>query len=382
MKINLFHQIDKEPMTKSMGSVFPVVAPPRADVPKPGEWNRVRILHDWPALRVWINGETTQDNRLDQHVELSRRLHHGATGLLALGYTFQFRNLTITELPSKLNTITLFDSPEDMQKWFVSESNERTPVQFESLGRVLRADRSGHIATKERFRDFELELYIRGAPQHNAGLLFRSAGKGLKDPRQYEIQVHDVLEAHFPTGSLYCLKRSVYPNIRDEEWFLFQFGAKGRTCWVRIDGLLPTRSERTRRRAQWPPKHRKKNCSALHMLGLSGQLGRNVSVRPRLRTSSARVGLRWRSLRALRQRAWSELADEFDRRLHGTPARRRFCIGVARETRLVAAAVLTQRLFGRDVPNRSLCKLDRHRHRKFASFANVQPELNEHLARR
>ena len=43
-------------------------------------------------------------------------------------------------------------------------------------------------------------------------------------------------EAHFPTGSLYYLKRSKYPNIRDEEWFLFQLAALGKNCWVRING--------------------------------------------------------------------------------------------------------------------------------------------------
>lgn len=236
LKINLFHQIDKEPKTNSMGSVFPLIAPRRADLHNPKDWNRIRILHDWPSLRVWINGEIVQDLQLEKNAELSRRLRQGAIGLVALGYPFRFRNLTIRELPSKLSWTTLFDGPTDLDKWFVSESNQRAPVRFEPYGRVLRADGLGHIATKELYRDFELQLYIRGAPQHNGGVLFRSAGKGLTHPRRYEIQLHDVPEAHFPTGSLYYLKRSTYPNIREEEWFLFQLGASGKSCWVRIDG--------------------------------------------------------------------------------------------------------------------------------------------------
>lgn len=236
IKINLFHQIDKEPKTNSMGSVFNVVAPRRADVHKPGEWNRLRIVNDWPSLRVWINGELVQDVRIDTHPELSRRLRHGALGFVALGYPFRFRNVTVKELPSKLAWTTLYDAPDDMQKWFVSETHERAPVRFEPCGHVLRADGLGHIATKELYRDFELELYIRGARHHNGGVLFRSAGKGLNHPRRYEIQLHDVPEAHYPSGSLYYLKRSVYPNIRDEEWFLFQLTARGSNCWVRIDG--------------------------------------------------------------------------------------------------------------------------------------------------
>jgi len=236
LKINLFHQVEKEPATNSMGSIFPLIAPRRADLHKPGEWNRVRIRHDWPALTVWINGEVVQEVRLDGNAELSRRLRHGPIGLVALSYPFRFRNLTIAELPGKVSWTTLFEGPEDMQKWFVSESNQRTPVRFEPFGRVLHADGMGHIATKELYRDFELELYIRGASQHNGGVLFRSAGKGLTDPRHYEIQLHDVPEAHFPTGSLYHYKRSIYPNIKEEQWFLFQLSAKGKTCWVRIDG--------------------------------------------------------------------------------------------------------------------------------------------------
>src|SRR5688572_23690036 len=236
LKINLFHQIDNPPKTNSMGSIFPLVAPRRADLHKPGEWNKFRVRHEWPTLSVWINGEVAQEVRLDSHPELSRRLRHGAIGLVTLSYPFRFRNLTINELPGKLSWTTLFDGPDDMQKWFVSESNQRAPARFEALGRVLHGDGLGHIATKELYRDFELQLYIRGARQHNGGVLFRSAGKGLTNPRRYEIQLHDVPEAHFPTGSLYYHKRSTYPNIAGEEWFLFQLMAKRKTCWVRIDG--------------------------------------------------------------------------------------------------------------------------------------------------
>ncbi|HYO84786.1 MAG TPA: DUF1080 domain-containing protein, partial [Bryobacteraceae bacterium] len=111
LKINLFHQTDKEPATNSMGSVFPLIAPRRADVHKPGEWNRLRILNDWPVFRVWINDEIVQDLKLDGHPELSRRLRQGAIGLVTLGYPFRFRNLSVRELPSKLSWTTLFDGP-------------------------------------------------------------------------------------------------------------------------------------------------------------------------------------------------------------------------------------------------------------------------------
>ena len=236
IKVNIFHQRDEKPAPNSMGALSSLIAPMKADVHKPGEWNSLRVRADWPSLRVWINETLVQDAKLDSTPELARRLRAGRIGLLTLGYPLRFRNIRIRELPSKVAWKTLYDGPPDLDKWFVSESAERAPVHFDPIGRVLRADGVGHIATKELFRDFELELYIRGARRHNGGVLFRSAGKGLKDPRHFEVQLHDVREAHFPTGSLYYTKRAVYPQIYDEQWFLFQLGAKGANCWVRING--------------------------------------------------------------------------------------------------------------------------------------------------
>lgn len=236
LKVNIFHAQDEKAQTNSMGSVFPVVAPTRANVHKTNEWNTLRIVCDWPQLRVWINGESVQDLKLDTHPELSRRLRRGYLGIVAISYPLRVRNVQIRELPGKEKLETLYEGPADLPKWFISESNKNSPVRFDAYGPVLRGDGLGHLATKEQFRDFDLQMYIRGARQHNGGVLFRSAAKGLTDPRHYEIQLHDVEEAHFPTGSLYHHKRASYPRMADEQWFLFQLLAQGPRCEVRIDG--------------------------------------------------------------------------------------------------------------------------------------------------
>ena len=54
--------------------------------------------------------------------------------------------------------------------------------------------------------------------------------------RHYEIQLHDVEGAHYPTGSLYSFKRAIYPKIEPEVWFPFQLVVQGRNCLVRING--------------------------------------------------------------------------------------------------------------------------------------------------
>ena len=54
--------------------------------------------------------------------------------------------------------------------------------------------------------------------------------------RRYEIQLHDVEGAHYPTGSLYSVKRAIYPRIEPEQWWLFQLRVKDNTFVVRFNG--------------------------------------------------------------------------------------------------------------------------------------------------
>jgi hypothetical protein len=233
MHVHIFHALDKEPAGNSMGALFPLIPPRLINVK--AQWNDMRVLMDWPKLQVWTNGELVQDLDCESHPELSKRLRRGYLGLLTLSYPLRFRNLRIHELPSKDRWEPLYMGPEDFGKWFVSESNARNPVKFEPIGAVLAGDGLGHIATKEKYRDFALEMYVRHARHHNGGVCFRTDGKGLA-ARHYEIQLHDVEESHYPTGSLYHFKRSIYPRIEAEKWWLLQMWAQGKNCLVRING--------------------------------------------------------------------------------------------------------------------------------------------------
>lgn len=237
IQVKIFHQLDKTPMSNSMGAIFPLIAPSKVNVRSEGQWNTLRILMDWPQLSVWVNGEQVQELNVDQTPELRYRLRRGYLGLSGLGYPIRFRNLRIKELPDKEQWQFLFESDADLEKnWFVSESAERAPAKFEAMNGVLRGDGAGHLATREKYRDFVLQLYVRGPRHHNGGILLRSLGRGLSDPRHYEIQIHNVEEAHYPTGSLYHHKRSIYPRIEDDQWFLMQVVAQGRKCLVRVNG--------------------------------------------------------------------------------------------------------------------------------------------------
>ena len=229
-KLNIFHKNDQPPLKESVGSIFPVVAPSKVNVKGKGEWNQFRIRLDWPSLKVWWNGELIQDLNLDQHEELKYRLRSGYLGIESLSYPLRYRNFKISRLAGKQTWETLYSGPADMDKWFATEK-----ASWESLGEVLRADGLGYLISKQRYQDFNFECFVRASKFSNGGILFRG-GNDAREPR-YEIQVHDVEGAVYPTGSLYGLERArPYPRIQPEEWFLFQLCVKGKQCVVRING--------------------------------------------------------------------------------------------------------------------------------------------------
>ena len=107
--------------------------------------------------------------------ELRHRFRKGYLGFESLSYANRFRNLRIQELPATDRWQTLYSGPEDFDNWYISEGKPK----FQTLGEVIHADGAGHLATKEKFRDFELQLYVRHIKHHNSGILFRTSGQGL-----------------------------------------------------------------------------------------------------------------------------------------------------------------------------------------------------------
>lgn len=228
--IKLFHK-EEPPKPESMGAIFPVLAPKLTNVKSKGDWNSLRIVMDWPRLQVWSNGAVVQDVNVDQHPELKYRLRDGRIGLQSLSYPIRFRNLRIKELPSKTAWTSLYNEPADFEKnWFVEEGK----AKWLPLGPVLRADNVGHLATKAKYKDFAFECFVRAQKHSNGGIIFRAEGSGAKP--HFEIQLHDVEGAVYPTGSLYHYRRAKYPRIRSEEWYLLQLFVKDRQCVVRING--------------------------------------------------------------------------------------------------------------------------------------------------
>lgn len=230
--VKLFHQQEDKPTPYSCGSIFPIVAPKAVKVNNKGEWNTFRIVFDWPSLKVWMNDTLVQDLNVESHPELRYRLRQGYLGFESLSYPIRFRNLRIRELPSTDKWQMLYSKPSDLDQWFVSDGK---PI-FQPLGKTLRLEGLGHIATKAKYRDFQFQAYVRTSRWHNGGIIFRSTGGGTRATKHYEIQLHNVEGAHFPTGSLYHFKRAIYPRIADEKWYLYQMTVQGPNLIVRING--------------------------------------------------------------------------------------------------------------------------------------------------
>jgi len=230
MKVNIFHKKDDHLLPESIGSIFPLVPPLKVNVKNKGEWNQMRVLMDWPRLKVWINDEPVQDLDVESVPELRYRLRRGYLGIESLSYPIRFRNLRIKELPAKEQWENLYETAADFAKWEPVEGK----AKWETLGPVLRGDGLGHLGTIQRYRDFHLQLYLRCSRFSNGGVLFRT-DMGLQG-RHYEIQVHDVEGAVYPTGSLYGFKRAIYPKIEPEKWYLMQLVVQGKNCLVRING--------------------------------------------------------------------------------------------------------------------------------------------------
>lgn len=229
--VKLFHKNDDPPKFESMGGIFPHVAPKLTNVKSKGEWNSLRMLMDGPNLKVWSNGALVQDLNTDQHPELLFRLRSGRIGLQSLSYPIRFRNLRIKELPGRTPWQSLYSTPADFEKnWFVEEGK----AKWMPLGPIFRTDFNGHLASKTKYKDFAFETYVRARKNSNGGIFFRSEGSGNKP--HYEVQIHDVEGAVYPTGSLYGIRRAKYPRLVPEEWFLFQLIVKGTRCVVRING--------------------------------------------------------------------------------------------------------------------------------------------------
>lgn len=230
-EFQIYH--DRNPITKTMtgGAIFGVEPPIVNAVKERDTWQQVRILMDWPYLRIWLNGQLIHDLNLEQHPELRYRLREGYFGIQDTGYNAWFRNIRVRELPDKQEWQSLFNG-DNLLGWYIEGSGATWSAQD---GVIYAEDNGSYLVTRDEFENFELFTYVRSDQNANGGIFFRWNTLEGRD-RGNEIQIENVPDSPHPTGSLYNIVRSDPPYINAGEWFPMQIRVEGSHVVVRVNG--------------------------------------------------------------------------------------------------------------------------------------------------
>lgn len=232
-KIQIYHKVGEKTEPTVTGSIFGVLAPPK-DMAKPAkQWNDLRVLMDWPRLRVELNGEMLHDVNVDKIEDLKYRERTGYIALQDIGSRPSFRRIRIRTLAPKDKWESMFNG-RDFTGW-----READKSGWEVNDGVIHASNgTGYQISDKQYKDFELKATIRTSPRSNGGIFFRWRREETKDKdRGYEAQIRNSPDASHPTGSLYEIERARDDEIAHEnEWFLMHIIAQGPHIVIRVDG--------------------------------------------------------------------------------------------------------------------------------------------------
>lgn len=230
-KIQIYHRVGAKDEPTVAGSIFGVLAP-KKDMAKPrGKWNDLRILMDWPRLRVELNGERIHDINVEKYEQLKWRERRGYIALQGVGSRPSFRRIRIRQLPSKDKWESLFNG-RDFTGWHIV-GRSRWQVRD---GVIHATGATGYLISDRKFQDFELKATVRTSRRANGGIFFRWRREETGD-RGYEAQIRNSPDCSHPTGSLYEIERARDDEIaHDYQWYVMHIIAKGPHIVIRVDG--------------------------------------------------------------------------------------------------------------------------------------------------
>lgn len=136
VKIQIYHRIgDGHHEPNFSGSIFGVRSPEKDLAKGSNDWQTMRILMDWPTLKVWLNGELIHDLNCDEIEALKYRERSGYIALQDIQSDCFFRRIRIRELPSKEKWEVLFNG-KDFTGWHEADHAQwdvRMPVSGERV---------------------------------------------------------------------------------------------------------------------------------------------------------------------------------------------------------------------------------------------------------
>lgn len=230
LAIFIGHDFHKQVTPYVTGAILGVLPPKRALPPSWDRWRKVDVLLDGDRLRVEIDGVIVQDLALGGVPALRHRLKRGHIGFPDMGHPFALRNMTVEDLGAPTRFIELVRNGSLAGWERRGESGEWT-----LRGGVVEGS-NGHsiLYAPGLFADFEFTAVVRSRRRTNSGVFFRGDPQGPR--RGFEVQIYTPVDAVYPTGSIYGLKRSAIQADLEERWFLLQVRVEGAKCTVWVDG--------------------------------------------------------------------------------------------------------------------------------------------------
>jgi len=101
MESQILDDYGRPPAINTSGAIYGSLAPRRNMSRPPGQWNYVEITCDGPLVRIWMNGETIVETRMDEHPNLRKRVRRGFIGMQDHGARVEFRNIRLRRLGSE-----------------------------------------------------------------------------------------------------------------------------------------------------------------------------------------------------------------------------------------------------------------------------------------
>lgn len=220
----LGHDFHNKLGTHVTGAILNLRPPLKLLPPGFGQWRKCEIELRGARLRLSIDGHLLQDSDLPEH-----RLRRGFIGFADMGYPWRVRNVEIEDLGRPTQFLELFNTPLD--QWEKRGDSGEWTLE----GGVL-TGANGHsiLYAPPVLRDFELTLEVRSHRRTNSGVFLRGLSGG--KVRGFEVQIYSPVDAVYPTGSIYNLKRSAIQADLEERWFLLQVRVEGQRVRVWIDG--------------------------------------------------------------------------------------------------------------------------------------------------
>lgn len=230
--IQLAHDFHNEVTPYVTGAVAGWKPPLRKAAGDWGQWHHVRILFQGDRLAAWI------DEIEVQNTTVADKPVRGYIGFPDLGYGYKIKNVTIEDLGAPHRFVPLFNG-RDLEGWTLRGGGEWSVRD----GSIVGANGHGVLYAAPGFRDFEFSALVRTHQRVNSGVFFRGSPDQTKS-RGFEVQIYNVPDAVYPTGSIYNIERSRIAADYDGEWIFLEVLVRNRLCRVRVNGDVVAETER------------------------------------------------------------------------------------------------------------------------------------------